>query len=114
MADEQNPATTGRAPLLIEPVAPVEDVPVLVDAVLEDAAPVLEAPAVAAGEIPPATVAALRDTLTVLAAELARRCLDEVLEEARMTLQHRLTSRLEDELGAVIERALRDQLASGD
>jgi hypothetical protein len=114
MADEHDPEATGRAPLLLDPLAPVEDVPVLVDAVVETAAPVLEEPTPQVGPVPAAAVAALRDTVTAAAAELARKCLDEVVEEARATLERRLADRLQDELGALVEDALRDHLATRD
>ena len=113
MAERHDPDGTEQPPVLTEPVEPTGEVPVLTDAVAETPPPL---PAEAPGHAPvsPATMAALREALTLIAADLSRACVDEVVEEARAALERRLTGQFEEELGALIERALRAHLESGD
>jgi hypothetical protein len=113
MSEPQDPDGTEQPPLLTEPVEPTGEVPVLTDAVAESPAS-LAAAGPGHAPVSPATIAALREALTVAAADLGRACVDEVVEEARASLERRLTVRFEEELGALIERTLRAHLETGD
>lgn len=108
--------TPGTAPpTLLDPVDDTKTVPLLTDAVVDAALPILDQPvAGGATPIPAATVAALREALTVVARDLTRECIEDVLEETRMELEQRLSGRFEEELRELIERALRAHLERPD
>lgn len=102
-------------PTLLEPVDETGTVPTLTDAVVDASLPVLDH--AISGAPPPvsdATVAALREALTVVARDLTRECIEDVLEETRIELERRLSGRFEDELRELIERALKSHLERPD
>ena len=113
MTDRKDDSTADLAPVLTEPAA-TGAVPILTDAVVETLAPVLDQPAAAAPQIPEETIDALRDALTAITRDLTRQCVAAVLEQTRVELERRLSGELEDELRSLVDRALRDHLATRD
>ena len=115
MGKDGNGVPGTAPPTLLEPVDETDTVPILTDAVVDAALPVLDH--AVSGEptpIPAATVAALREALTVVARDLTRECIEDVLEDTRMELERRLSGRFEDELRELIERALKAHLERPD
>ena len=112
MTDRKDDSPADLAPVLTEPAA-TGAVPVLTDAVVETLAPVLEEPT-AGAQVSEETIDALRDALTAIARDLTRECVETVLEETRVQLERRLSGQLEDELRSLVDRALRDHLATKD
>ncbi len=112
MTERKDDSPADLAPVLTEPAA-TGPVPVLTDAVVETLAPVLEEPA-ASPEIPEEMIYALREALTIIARDITRECVEAVLEDTRAELERRLSGQLEDDLRAVVDRVLRDHLATGD
>lgn len=109
--DDRDAGPDVGAPLLTGQIASTGEVPVLTDEVIETVQPAPAAPETgAAAAVSPAAIAALREALTVVAHDLTRNCLEEVLADAREALDRRLSGRFEEELRELVERALRAHL----
>lgn len=109
--DDRDAGPDVGAPLLTEQMASTGEVPVLTDEVIETLRPAPAAPqAGGTSAVSPATVAALREALTVVAQDLTRDCLEEVLADAREALDRKLSGRFEEDLRELVERALRAHL----
>lgn len=111
MSDHKEPADL--APVLTEPAA-TGAVPVLTDAVVETLAPVMGEAVASEPQVSAETIEALREALTAVARDLTRECVETVLEETRVELERRLAGQLENDLRTLVDRVLRDHLATRD